>query len=555
VIIRARALVPFVCAVALSASADWSGRVVVDANRNGAIDAGESGLPGAVVTNGREVARTSEDGSYRLPEREGGFVAVTCPADFTCPVWYRPDAGDFALAPADREDDFFFVQISDVHAYPEAADFGALPGLIPDWIPDRMAAWMTLRFMQKAYAPRTRDEIVGSLRNALAPYRDVARARATSVFLEYFDEFVEPGSELGRVAPAIRAALAEVAALEPSFVLSTGDLVLEGNQGAPEAVDRWYRFYGEETRALGVPIYDTIGNNEIAGDRNEDFTPDIPGYGKGFFRKFYGPTHFSFDRGPFHFVALDTHRPESSDGKSATWTYERMEPAVRDWLDADLSAHPDRVGVVLNHEPFLLDPSWREKIGDDAVAADDEGLLAKHEVAYAISGHIHWNGFGERDDTTYITTGALSGFRWALPADLHPRGYRLFYARGGRLYSAWKEIGKPVIGFIDPVAPESGTLFPASKGPANAANLEPPVDVVAVAADANGPFASGALTLDGEPVDFERWGSYFLHARLGAAELESGARTLALTAKTAGGEVHRAQLVLRAADVPNGPES
>ncbi|UCE87202.1 MAG: metallophosphoesterase, partial [Deltaproteobacteria bacterium] len=449
--------------------------------------------------------------------------------------------------PARSADDFFFIQITDVHAYPEAADFGALPGLIPGWIPDRMAAWATLRAMQKAYAPRTRDDIVAVLRDALGPERDVARARPTTVFLRYFDAFLEPGSALGRVGPAVRGALAEVASLAPSFVISTGDLVLEGNQGEPEAIDRWFRFYRDETRALGIPFYETIGNNEIAGDRNDAFAPDDPRYGKYFFEKYHGPTHFSFDRGPFHFAALDTHRPEPRAGEPKRWVYERMESAVRDWLDADLAAHPDRVLVVLNHEPFHIDPSWTERIGDDAEPADDEGLLARHRVAYAIAGHVHWNGFEERDGTTHITTGALSGFRWALPAELHPRGYRLFYAKDGRLYSAWKEIGKPVVGFVDPVGRERSPLFPGSKAPAAAERLTAPVDVVAVAADADGAFAAGSLTLDGEPLEVEPWGRYFLHARLDAADLGSGERILALTAKSADGRVYRATLALRVA--------
>jgi len=49
-----------------------------------------------------------------------------------------------------------------------------------------------------------------------------------------------------------------------------------------------------------------------------------------------------------------------------------MEPDVRSWLEADLEASRGRVFVVLNHEPFHVDPSWPI---DELQPADDEGLF------------------------------------------------------------------------------------------------------------------------------------------------------------------------------------
>ena len=527
-----------------AARADLEGRVFLDANGNGVEDPGELPLSGVAVTNGRDVVVSKADGRYRLPERAAGFTAITRPADLACETWYRRGGGDFALVPAtSTSSDFFFVHMSDAHVYPDIADFGEFSSQpTPWWMPSWIGAWLLLRFLDGGSPDLTYDEIVDEFRTAVAPYRDVADATGPSVFLAYQAEVGTPGSPLGQVEAAIRAAFDEVAALRPEFVIHTGDLVLEGNNATPEAMERWFPFYLDVSRSTGLPFYETIGNNELAGTARDDFPSDDPRHGKHYFRTFLGPTHYSFDRGRFHFAATDTHRPAPKDDDPDWWDFIAMEPDVRDWLDADLGAHASRTLVVLNHEPFHIDPSWGF---DEPYMSDDEGLFAKHGVAYALAGHTHLNGFEERDGTTHITTGALSGFRWTLPPSLSRRGYRLFYAKGDRLYSAWKDTGQPLLGFVDPKGDPA--IHPASNGAARPAEVRAPFEVVAVAAAARGPFAAVSLQRGGTEIPLERWGDYFVHARV-----EAGEGPLVLTATAASGETHRAELSIGGGEAASG---
>jgi hypothetical protein len=172
---------------------------------------------------------------------------------------------------------------------------------------------------------------------------------------------------------------------------------------------------------------------------------------------------------------------------------------------------------------------------------DDGGLLAGHEVAYAIAGHIHRNGVARSGPTTHITSGALSGMRWMFPPGLHEHGYRLYYAVGRRLFSAWKETGAPAVGFVQPAGD------PALHASGGDALRDGRLEVVAVAADAAGAFAEVALHLDGEAVPFERWGRFFLRAVLPA----DASGVLALRAKRADGSAVQARLTLPTA----GPRS
>lgn len=62
------------------------GIVYLDANSNGVRDAGEAGLPGVSVSNGRDVTATGADGRWELPIAAPGYVFVVKPTGYQFPV-------------------------------------------------------------------------------------------------------------------------------------------------------------------------------------------------------------------------------------------------------------------------------------------------------------------------------------------------------------------------------------------------------------------------------------------------------------------------------------
>ena len=224
-----------------------------------------------------------------------------------------------------------------------------------------------------------------------------------------------------------------------------------------------------------------------------------------------------------------------------------MRDEVKQWLRRDLEAHGDKVKVALNHEPFFSDPSWLFDDGDLArYVVSDEGIFEEQSVAYSMNGHVHFNGIERGEHTTHISTGALFGFGWYLPDDLFPRGYRMYYARDGQLFAAWKKVGEPLLGFIQPQGEEA--IHPASAVLVDPEALVGPIDLVAVAADAEGPFAAASLDLDGLPVRLERWGDYFVHVRIDPTSLQGKTAILTLSGRRESGETLRTQLEIRTED-------
>lgn len=414
-----------------------------------------AGIPNVAVSNGRDLVLTDINGRYKLPEH-GAFVYLTR-RDGVDPVeWFKSvdaDSLDFEISEQIKTPEAsFFIQMSDTHVYDRKSDFLAFSSpAIPWFIPDFLVPWITMNILEKSYG----DDIADKLRSALSENGytgDLAGLSASEVYSVYRDEQSAEQSIFEPLDEQIGNAIDEVVGFAPDFVINTGDLVLESNNGSPEAIDRWFKYYLKLTKELPVRIYNTIGNNEIAGTERKEFLPSDPRYGKFFFRSYLGPTHFSFDKGNFHFVALDTHSPDPQEENPDYWNFGKMTPDIQVWFENDLEAHKDKTLVVLNHEPFHFDELWPFE-NDQHV--DDDGLFSQFGVDYVLTGHTHYKSAMKIAGVQHLTAGALSGMRWILPASVHERGYRLFRSRKSELFSAWKETGKPLIALAEP-QPQGG---------------------------------------------------------------------------------------------------
>ena len=102
-----------------------TGAVYDDANSNGKRDAGERGLGGVAVSDGREVVASGADGAYRLslaPESSVVFVSLpdgrACPGGFWRPI-SDSNAGasavDFGLTAESSGASLTFIHASDTH--------------------------------------------------------------------------------------------------------------------------------------------------------------------------------------------------------------------------------------------------------------------------------------------------------------------------------------------------------------------------------------------------------------------------------------------------------
>src|SRR3546814_15518100 len=97
------AMLWFACGCAVAQAP--GGTVFEDGNGNGVRDAGEAGIAGVAVSDGRQVVRTDAQGRYALPILAGQAIFVLQPVGWTAPggagwppaFWFPPPL------PADRQ--------------------------------------------------------------------------------------------------------------------------------------------------------------------------------------------------------------------------------------------------------------------------------------------------------------------------------------------------------------------------------------------------------------------------------------------------------------------
>lgn len=194
-------------------------------------------------------------------------------------------------------------------------------------------------------------------------------------------------------------------------------------------------------RSVTIPVRMGIGNHEIfPSERNP----------KARYERLFGPTYYSFDWGPVHFIVLDGNKPAAHIRGCSLGTVEPREWA---WLESDLAAQPaDKPIVVGVHIPIVSTyparrvdlkeaeaPFWQSPNGTKLSA-----LLAKHRVRLVLQGHNHENERITDRGVEYVETVSLCGNWWKSgpgferATDGSPRGYRVVSVDGNRIWHRYE---------------------------------------------------------------------------------------------------------------------
>jgi 3',5'-cyclic AMP phosphodiesterase CpdA len=272
---------------------------------------------------------------------------------------------------------------------------------------------------------------------ALAPFPVPAAWR----FAHLSDTHVQPEN-----ADRTRRAFALAAQRRVDFAIVTGDLN-EDSLRVPEARARArMTLYADTAAAAGFPVRSVPGNHDIFGiERHLSLVPTTnPSYGKALYEELIGPRYYAFDRGPIHFVVLDTL------GVNDLWYYGLLEDDELAWLRKDL-AHvaPGTTVVTAGHVPlrtgafsgeFVADGPGRtlETVGGQTFyrhvvrnAAALAKLLEPYRWTLALQGHTHTGERlrlyedGQTGATRFHTAPAVDH-----PESTPPAGFFVYTVRG-----------------------------------------------------------------------------------------------------------------------------
>jgi hypothetical protein len=352
------------------------GTVFVDQNRNSTLDEGVAGVAGVLVSNGREVVVTGDNGSYELPAYSDMNVFVTKPAGYTTPV-----------------DEDMVPQFAYVHKEAGSPDlrFGGI-------------------------------EPTGPLPAAINfPLVEDNSARADFECLVFGDAQPYFNMQVSYVRETAGRMLAARDNSDTECLLFEGDVM-------GDDLSLYPRF--KEIIAVGdTPQYYVGGNHDLDFDAEED------AHSFDTFRVAWGPEYYSMDVGNVHFVTLDNVRYPCNGVDDHAFCDPSRSPTYNgvihdrqlEWLANDLAQVPaDKLIVLSAHIPFqTFTDNTAAKHQTDNLAALVE--ILGDRKALGLSGHTHtteniltgeyYDGFEKNTGVGpapfhQIVTGALSGSWW-----------------------------------------------------------------------------------------------------------------------------------------------
>jgi 3',5'-cyclic AMP phosphodiesterase CpdA len=318
------------------------GLVFDDRNLNGMHDAGEPGVGGVLVSNGREFVRTGADGSYEIGLLPNHDLSIVQPSGWRVPTDTR------------RVPQFFYIHKEQGTGY--NLRFGGLEPTGP--------APASVNF------PLTRSQAAGN-------------AFTCAVF---GDTQTYSNEQVGFLRDGAFNDVMNLGLTDSDCLLYLGDVVGD-DLGL---LDRLL----ELGSMLGAPQWLVLGNHDIDFDaRTNDDKADS-------WRRLYGPNYYAFEQGNVLFVVLDNvfypctaedfARGRTNCDPERNPTYNgRLSDSQMQWLAALIANTPSDRLIVLNHHiPFVsfVDATSNQHQTDNLPQIFD---MLEGREALSLSGHTH----------------------------------------------------------------------------------------------------------------------------------------------------------------------
>lgn len=382
-----------------------TGVVYHDRDHDRQRDPGEEGIPGVRVSNGREVVKTDRNGRWRLPAEDDMPFFVVKPRGWRTPVNEHQLPQFYYLHKPKGSPPLKFGGVPPTGPLPQSIDFALYPQKEPEKF--RAIFWGDPQ-------PRNQQEI------------------------DYIAHDV----------------IEELIGTDAAFGVTLGDIMFDdlslfGSLNARVAL-------------IGIPWYNVIGNHDINYDAPNDRLSDET------FERVYGPSYYSFDHGPVHFIVLDDILWSGSTPQQRGKYSAGLDDRQVEWVENDLKHVPkDKLVVLMMHIP-LNEVGNRGKLFR---------LIEQRPYTMSISGHTHYqehrfitkeNGWQGPEPHHHVVNVTVCGSWWSgapdergiphtLMRDGAPNGYSIATFDGHRYSFEFKAASRSRDYQMNIYAPESVT--------------------------------------------------------------------------------------------------
>ncbi|RIH67123.1 hypothetical protein D1164_01450 [Mariniphaga sediminis] len=233
--------------------------------------------------------------------------------------------------------------------------------------------------------------------------------------------------------------------IEPDFVLTGGDNVMDASSQSLGRADSLYSLFTNTMKVLKMPWYSTFGNHETFGLHKKDFTSEQR---KGMYKKYFEKTYYTFEHKGWQFIVLDAIM--YGDGREDRY-YGQIDSVQMDWMKSVFDTIGTEKPVIVSlHIPILSVGDQIEKNGFTPRSVIRRGnamelirLFEAHNVKAVLQGHLHMYEDISFNGIHYITAGAVCGGWWEarLPGKEREEGFLLVNINGDEFTSEYIDYG------------------------------------------------------------------------------------------------------------------
>ena len=254
---------------------------------------------------------------------------------------------------------------------------------------------------------------------------DFQFAFLTDIHLQYKNNAVE----------GFKQAIDTVNMIDPDFVITGGDLIMDALGQTYGRADSLYNLYGEVAKGFNMPQYNTMGNHEIYGIyKRSGADKTHPEYGEKMFEKRLGKSYYAFDHKGWKFMIINSIEDTKKSRYVGLIDEEQIE-----WIKKELQKTDSNTPIVIStHIPFI---TIFKQIYSGSTAANDSSLVVvnskdvidlfkDHNLKLVLQGHLHTVEDIYVDGVHFITGGAVSAKWWSGANKGFEEGFVLVSVKG-----------------------------------------------------------------------------------------------------------------------------
>lgn len=215
-----------------------------------------------------------------------------------------------------------------------------------------------------------------------------------------------------------RQAIDTINIINPDFVITGGDLIMDALGQTYGRADSLYNLYAEVTDHFKMPLYNTLGNHEIYGIYPKSGADKThPEYGEKMFEKRLGKSYYAFDHKGWKFMIINSVEETKRSGYVGLIDEKQIE-----WIKEELQKTDFTTPIVIStHIPFI---TVYNQIYSGSTVQNDSSLVVSnskeiidlfkdHNLKLVLQGHLHTVEDINVDGIHFITGGAVSAKWWS----------------------------------------------------------------------------------------------------------------------------------------------